>query len=104
MPKEMLVDMKLTKSAKKEMKADMMPEMPEYPYGLTITLEADQLNKLPSTKNLKVGDMVDINALGNVKMIKIIEKENNNSRMMEFQLQKIWVGNDTQLQKDFDEE
>lgn len=61
-----MVDMKLSKSPKKEGMGVVMPEAmkDEYPYGLRISLDKDQIEKLGFDGN--VGDEVIVHAMGTI--------------------------------------
>ncbi len=64
-----LCDMK--RAGNKDVEKDSMPttavaETPEYPWGLRLTLEQEQLDKLDVSK-LRVGDEVNLSAVARVR-------------------------------------
>ena len=64
-----MIDLKLPKKSKTELKAESVPEpadQPKYPYGLRIRFENEQFSKLAVLKKLNVGDRVGIVAVGEV--------------------------------------
>lgn len=63
-----MIDMKLPKKTKAELKADYgVPsslEQDQYPYGLRLHFESEQIKLMPSLKKYSVGDKVIIQAEG----------------------------------------
>lgn len=60
-----LIDMKIAKVSKKSTtEAPISMDRDEYPYGLRITLNSDQIKKLPGIMELDVGGSVRIMATG----------------------------------------
>ena len=66
----MLIDMKLSPKDKKEEMNERTagPDaMPDYPYGLTLNIDQDELDKL-GISECEVGDELNISAVGKVTM------------------------------------
>lgn len=75
-----LTSVKLKKKSKVELKKLMEPTMgyegqEEWPYGLQLCFEKEEIEKLPSLKKLKVGDSVKVSAEGNVMSVRISERQ-----------------------------
>lgn len=90
-----LIDMKIPKKSKAELKKMNEPmgyrEDEKYPYGLQLRFEKDQVKKL-GLKDCKVGDMVNIAALGKVTSVRMSEHTHrDDSHDVEIQIQKIGV-------------
>lgn len=68
-----MVDMKRTPKEKQEtaeMATPIASNQPDYPYGLSISLCEDELEKLGFVQNeLQVGDMVHLNAMASVTSV-----------------------------------
>ncbi len=90
-----LIDMKLPKRSKEEVKecdAPSMPNKEQYPYGLKLSFECEQVEKIPSLKSYNVGDVVKITSLGEVISVRISERQNNKTdHTVEVQLQKVSI-------------
>ncbi|RLC24899.1 MAG: hypothetical protein DRH93_03325 [Deltaproteobacteria bacterium] len=86
-----LYDMKRPKKKRQNTMAAEVPyEGDKYPYGLTIRLERDQINKLPGAEKLKTGDIVTLMSDAKVISTRIEERERGeNAHTVELQLQKI---------------
>jgi len=71
-----LVDMKIPKKSKSQMKKEIeIPYMDEkYPYGLILRFEKDQLDKLSYLKEKKVGDKCVLVAEGTVIAVRMSER------------------------------
>ena len=85
--------MKLPKKSKEEMKACCEPyceDKEKYPWGLQLRFEKEQVEKLPSLKDYKVGEKVKITAEATITEISIREtiKDDENYRV-ELQIEKI---------------
>lgn len=71
-----MVDMKLTpKEVKEEKKEEYEP--PPYPWGLSIRLEKDELDKLKLATLPNVGDEVHITAVGRVTTVSSAMRDQN---------------------------
>ena len=91
-----LVDMKLPKKSKKEMKTECMPcetsGQDRWPYGLQIRFQKEQVVKIPVLAGLRVGDTVNIQGVGSVTFIRVSEKQNGKEdHDVEVQIEKIDV-------------
>ena len=91
-----LIDMKLPKKSKKEMEGEMpapVPmDQPEYPYGLTLRFDKEQVEKLSSLDNIESGETVYIQARGYVKAVMTGKGRVRNQ--VEIQLEKISISTD----------
>jgi GGDEF domain-containing protein len=88
-----LVDMKLPEKSKEETKDCCAPccgDQEKYPWGLQLRFEKEQVEKLPSLKEYKVGEKVKIIAEAIITEISIREtvKDDENYRV-ELQIEKI---------------
>lgn len=75
----MLIDMKYTPKEKLEESKENVPgpdSMPDYPYGLTINLEKEQLDKLGLTE-YEVGDELNMSGVCKITMVRSSEREND---------------------------
>lgn len=75
-----LIDMQLPKKTKEELKKEgmVMPStgnQEQWPYGLQIRFEKEEINKMPSLINHKVGDRVIIQAEARVTSISMSERQ-----------------------------
>jgi hypothetical protein len=93
-----LIDMKLPKKTKEELKKDTCcaplssGDQDRWPYGLQIRFEKEQVDKIPSLADLKVGDRVIVQGEACVTSIRISERKNNNQdHSVELQIEKISV-------------
>ena len=92
-----LTSMKLKKKSKVELKKLMEPTMgyegqDEWPYGLQLCFEKEEIEKLPSLKKLKVGDSVKVSAEGNVMSVRISERQDgSDDHSVEIQLKEVDV-------------
>lgn len=91
-----LIDMKRKKETKKEKEtknlASPCMDSPEYPYGLSISLDNEGLEKLGMTTLPKVGAKLTIEALGVVTSVSSNESQQGEpNRRVEIQLQKLGV-------------
>lgn len=108
MPSHMM-DMMMPKRNTKEGKMPVMPEKQEqYPYGLKLHLENDQIKKLPGLVDVNVGDMVDLHAVGKVTTLTSEDAVKDGKkfihRTMCIQIQKLAIGDESQREKEFAEE
>lgn len=88
-----LVDLK---KSKKELKQDAIPcevkNQNKYPYGTEIRFETEELDKLPALKNVKVGQIVKIEA--QAKVVSMRQSDNaggEKSRTVALQITNIGV-------------
>lgn len=85
-----LVDMKLKKRSTK----DSLPEPydgEKYPYGMKLSFDKEQIDKMPELKNVQAGAMVDLMAVGKVTEVRITERRDNSRHSVEIQIQQIGV-------------
>ena len=69
-----LVDMKLQKDECKNT-VDVAPSSERWPYGLQLRFESEQIDKMPSLKEYKVGDLVNIQAVACVTGVRMSEAQ-----------------------------
>lgn len=91
-----LVDMKLSKKETKESRGITAPSLkdegPQYPWGLSITLEKDALEKLDmDAGDFTVGQIVTIHAEAKVTRLSISSNEKNQSSDVQLQIQKMEI-------------
>lgn len=92
-----MVDMKLPKEKSKDPgRGVAVPsgqlEEPRYPWGLRMTLENEQLQKLPALDELTAGDEVTLCVRCRVKSVRSSEQDKGDeSRSMELEVRKIGV-------------
>lgn len=91
-----LIDMKLKKKSKKEIKEACIPmyseETDQWPYGLQIRFETEQIKNLPDLIKKKVGDKCMIYAEGTVTATRESERQSGDkSQSVELQIEKIDV-------------
>lgn len=75
-----MVNLKLSVKTEKEMKDSCEPcrssdSQPRYPYGLQLRFEKEQIDKIPSLMEYKVGDKVIITAEAEVTEVRKIERQ-----------------------------
>ena len=72
-----LTDIKLPKKTKAELKTDCQPigyeDREQWPYGLQIRFEKEQIAKMPEVAKLKTDDIVNITGIGKVISVRIEE-------------------------------
>lgn len=89
---EKMVDMKRSKADMKEANTPISLGKEEYPYGLRIRLEKDDLEKLGMTKKLPaVGDEVMVEAMCKVISVSENASENHDSSSVEYQIMHISI-------------
>ena len=87
----MLIDMKLSKADKAEEKKKYsvgQDSMPDYPYGLSLTIDKDELDKLGMTE-YEVGDELNISAVGKVTMVRNSADEKSEESSITIQITKL---------------
>jgi hypothetical protein len=72
-----MVDLKLPKRSDKELKPTVQPEMDgdRWPYGMRLTFDHEQVDKLPHLEKLKVGQKVSIEGIGEITSISMNERQ-----------------------------
>lgn len=90
-----LKDLKIPKKLEKELKksVDVCGEPDLYPYGTRVTLDTELMAKFPGLENVKAGDKVKIAALGEVIMIRKVDRRGDRKKdwSVEIQLQKMGI-------------
>ena len=71
-----------------------MPQKPDYPYGLRISLTHKELEKLGLEADCDVGDVIDLRAFAVVTSVSSRESEGENHCCVELQIQKLAVENE----------
>lgn len=98
-----MIDLKLPKRSKDELKTMVQPmenEGPRYPYGMRLTFEEDEVEKLPHLEKMKVGEGVSISGVGEVTSIRMNEDKDKKKRFsVEVQLHKVGCAS----KEDYDE-
>jgi hypothetical protein len=87
-----MVDVKLPKKTRKEMMGTMpaIEEGDRWPYGLRLHFETEQVDKLPHLKDMKIGQKVTVQGIGEVTEIRMSEqKEGKESWTVEVQLHEV---------------
>ena len=84
-----MADMRMkTSDKKKSMMAEPMRE--DYPYGLRISLNHEQIEKIKNCKNLNAGDTVHIVCEGTVSSKEVRDREKEGEKhSMDIQIKKI---------------
>jgi len=91
---EQLVDMKLPKKSKEELATAKQPELPQdqWPYGLQLRFESEQVDKLPQLEKVEIGERVMVTGVGEVTSIRMSErKQGKKDWSVEVQIQKIGI-------------
>jgi len=92
-----LIDVKLKKKTKEELKgepctAPSLNDQEKWPYGLKLTFEKDQIDKMASLKGLNFGDKVLIQAEASVIEVSISERQGGDEHhTVGIQIEKISV-------------
>lgn len=88
-----MVDVKLPKKTKEELKESTQPvevERDRWPYGLKLTFESEQVNKLPNLEKMKIGQKVNVEGIGEVTSIRMNEEKEGKKRYsVEVQLHEV---------------
>lgn len=92
-----LVDMKMSTEERKSATSTPVKddEGPRYPWGLQITFDGDEIDKIPELKDVKVGDTIILAIEGTVKTVSLREEddESGEKRSVTFQGKKVGVTN-----------
>jgi len=74
-----LIDMKLPKKSAEELKKENIPisssEQDRWPYGLQLRFETEQVDLMPSLKEYKVGDKINVIAVASVTEVRQSETQ-----------------------------
>lgn len=81
-----MADMKISKTEAKEQALGIEMDAPEYPYGLCISLEKDQLEKLGITELPKVGAKMMVHANAVVKSVSAYDTQSGSDQRVELQI------------------
>ena len=88
-----LVDIKLPKKAKEEMEKMTAPvamERDRWPYGLRLTFESEQVDKIPYLEKVKIGQKLNVEGIGEVTSIRMNEEKEGKKRYsVEVQLHEV---------------
>ena len=90
-----MIDMKLPKKSKAELKKDCgmvgpSTDQEQWPYGLQIRFEKEQIDKIPSLATHKVGDRIRVEAEAVVTAIRISERQSGKEdHSLELQIEKV---------------
>ena len=99
-----MVSMKLSQEEQKKAAKgpEVAAEKPKYPYGLTLHLESDVLDKLGLKELPKIGTTMTVSAVATVESVSIRENSDRNNR--EIRLQITDLGLETEKEKKPSEE
>ena len=89
-----LVDLKMPKKTKKELKEGMaVPSLgEEYPYGMRLSFGTDQMGKFPQLEKVKVGEKVGIQGIGEIMEVRKVDRQGDKNQFsVEIQLQKVGI-------------
>ncbi len=90
-----MIDLKLPKRKKEELKDTSYPakvEGEQWPYGLRLTFESEQVDKLPQLTKVKIGENIHVMGMGEVTSIRMNEEKEGKKRYsVEVQIQQIGV-------------
>ena len=88
-----LVDLKLPKrESKGETTKPTMVEENRWPYGMQLRFEAEQCEKMPQLKGMKIGAKVDVSGVGEITSIRMNEEKGGKEKYtVEVQMQQIGV-------------
>ena len=89
-----LVDLKIPKKSKKELKESMtvVPSPENYPYGMRLSFNTELMSKFSELESVKVGENVKISGIGEViEVRKVDQKGDKNQFTVEIQIQKLGV-------------
>ena len=87
-----MADMKLPKKTGKEVEAELptVAGGDRWPYGLQLRFETEQIDKLPHLKDMKIGQKVMVQGVGDVTEIRMSEqKEGKENWTVEVQLHEV---------------
>lgn len=91
-----MVDLKLPKKTKKELKEDMGPltigNQEKYPYGMRLSFNTELIPKFPELEKVKVGEKVKIVGIGEVMEVRKVDRQGDKNQFsVEIQIQKLGV-------------
>lgn len=85
-----MIDMK-QKPEREEAPGEIEAEQPQYPYGLSLSLEKEQLEKLGITELPKVGDKMMVHANAIVKTVSAYDTQSGSDQRVELQITEMEV-------------
>ena len=89
-----LIDLRLPKKTKKELKADTMPSLSseEYPYNFRLSFGTEQMPKFPQLEKVKIGEKVGIQGIGEIMEVRKVDRQGDKNQFsIEIQIQKIGI-------------
>jgi hypothetical protein len=89
-----LIDLKIPKKSKAELKKDSQPSLldEKYPYGFRLNFNTDLIGKFPQMEKVKIGEKVDISGIGEVMEVRKVDRQGDKNQFsVEVQLQKVGV-------------
>ena len=97
-----LTSLLLPKKSKKEVNKEATIEQPKYPYGFQLRFDSEQIDKLPQLEKVKIGEKVNVQAIGEVMEVRKVDRQNDKKQFsVEIQLQQIGVeSTSTKKEKD----
>jgi len=99
-----LVDLKLPKQKRDEKAEGIEPSREDYPYGLQLSFQKEQVEKIKSLQDVKTGAMVSIVATGKVTEIRITDRADDKTRhTVEIQIQEIGIADKADFKESFNE-
>ncbi len=88
-----MIDMKLKKKGKSELKTSEAPistSQEEYPYGLRLRLDSEQLEKMPHLKKMEVKDEIQVQGMGRVVSVSMNKSMDGKEQYnVEIQIEKL---------------
>ena len=97
-----ITDVKLPKKTTAEAKTDCQPvgyeDREQWPYGLQIRFEKEQIAKMPEVAKLKVGDTVSVSGIGKVISVRMSERRGGkDDHSVEIQIEQVGVSSKKNL-------
>lgn len=86
-----MIDLKLPKRKSGKSMIEPMYSQEEYPWGLRITFETDQVDKMPELKTAEAGEPVKLMGMGKVINVRMSDGVGNKTHQVEIQLHKVAV-------------
>jgi ribosome assembly protein YihI (activator of Der GTPase) len=93
----------MARSAEEKARSMMPPsmgDMPDFPYGLAISLNEDDLEKLDLDADCEVGDMIDLRAFGRVTSVSKTEVDGKSRCRVEIQIEQLGIEDEDQEDED----
>jgi hypothetical protein len=98
-----LVDLELDDESKLDAVMPIaMPDRPDYPYGLRISLTEKELAKLNLEPDCNVGDLVDMRCFGVVTSVSIDQRNGEQTCRVEIQIQRMAISDEMRDDEDED--